>query len=106
MKMFIIVFSITVLSFAGVMLIKQFNSPTKIIKQTVLSTLRDPESAKFGPIAIQGQDACITVNAKNGYGGYTGEQGVWLHQNNQGVWFVRNTTAINYEVCKALILAD
>jgi hypothetical protein len=46
-------------------------------KQAVTRTLRDPDSAKFGPI-FEGNGSsgrkiiCGFVNARNGYGGYTG----------------------------------
>jgi hypothetical protein len=47
--------------------------------------LKDPDSAKFGEVAIVDNSqkdgngyamktACVTVNAKNAYGGYTGDQ--------------------------------
>lgn len=48
-------------------------------KQSVLATLSDPESAKFGTIIAVGDPAkpadsvaCGLVNAKNAYGGYVG----------------------------------
>lgn len=38
--------------------------------------LKDPESAKFGKFSISddGTAACGSVNAKNAFGGYTGER--------------------------------
>lgn len=54
-----------------------------LVEMAVRSTLRDPDSAKFGPIASyddrkMGADqvkvACGSVNAKNGFGGYTGDK--------------------------------
>jgi hypothetical protein len=47
------------------------------IKAAILPKLRDPESARFDvPVAAKQPDgsvtACGTVNAKNGFGGYTG----------------------------------
>lgn len=47
------------------------------IESRVIAKLKDPNSAKFGPL-IAGKDkdgslvACGTVNAKNSFGGYTG----------------------------------
>lgn len=46
-------------------------------KRAVTAVLKDPESAKFGyiyPSAAMINVACGTVNAKNSFGGYTGEQ--------------------------------
>jgi len=44
-------------------------------KQMILTTLKDPDSAKFGNVFF-GRKAtiCGTVNAKNSFGGYTGAQ--------------------------------
>lgn len=49
------------------------------VKQAVTRQLKDPESARFGPI-VGGKDAtgrsyaCGVVNAKNSFGGYTGDK--------------------------------
>lgn len=51
------------------------SSLVEIGQLAVLKSLKDPDSAKFG-YSYQGKDRftlCGTVNAKNGYGGYTGE---------------------------------
>lgn len=46
------------------------------VESQVKELLRDPQSARFGEITISkdGLVACGTVNAKNGMGGYAGEQ--------------------------------
>lgn len=42
-------------------------------RAAVLAGLRDPESARFGPLTPgKGAAWCGTVNARNGYGGMTG----------------------------------
>lgn len=42
-------------------------------RAAVTSQLRDPESARFGPLTRgRGGAVCGTVNARNGFGGYTG----------------------------------
>jgi hypothetical protein len=41
-------------------------------KATVIATLKDPDSARFGPITTDGKVICGTVNAKNAFGGYVG----------------------------------
>jgi hypothetical protein len=56
-----------------------FTEPTNdeviLIKSAVIKILNDPDSARFGEIAIlNNQCGCISVNAKNGFGGYTGTQ--------------------------------
>ena len=49
-------------------------------EQVVSSQLRDPDSAQFDPFDLRfhlvssGMIVCGTVNAKNGFGGYTGKQ--------------------------------
>lgn len=43
------------------------------VKAAVLAELKDPDSAKFGKFElIDDNHACIEVNAKNSYGGYSG----------------------------------
>lgn len=45
----------------------------------VLKGLNDPDSAKFGDILVIDQKgACVAVNAKNTFGGYTGYQQAML----------------------------
>jgi hypothetical protein len=53
---------------------------TAAVRKGVIAVLKDPESARFGSI-IAGQRTsspaivvCGFVNAKNSFGGYTGEQ--------------------------------
>lgn len=46
---------------------------------TVRASLKDPSSADFGQVVMRSKDAgisvaCGTVNAKNGFGGYSGPQ--------------------------------
>jgi len=65
-----------------------------IIKKWYMANLKDPESAKFISFskprkehaianqftheAIYGYTACATVNAKNSYGGYSGNKTDWF----------------------------
>lgn len=42
------------------------------MKEALKEELRDPYSAKFGEARVLGDMACLGVNAKNGFGGYTG----------------------------------
>lgn len=47
------------------------------IHDGVKQSLKDPDSAKFGEITEttgpMGKYACVTVNARNSFGGYTGD---------------------------------
>ena len=52
-------------------------------QKAVLAVLNDPESARFGAFNIveqgyRGIAACLTVNAKNGFGGYVGNREAML----------------------------
>ena len=58
----------------------------QLIKQAVLERLTDPDSAKFGKITVVKNNACATVNAKNKFGGYTGDKQVSLTKID-GQWF-------------------
>lgn len=74
----------------GVLLIVSFAligcSSDKALKEAVLDTLKDPDSAKFGEITYVGDGAaCVTVNAKNAMGGYTGNQQAFM-QKSGGKW--------------------
>lgn len=42
------------------------------IERQVAAALKDPGSAEFGETSIRRGVACGSVNAKNGFGGYTG----------------------------------
>jgi hypothetical protein len=42
-------------------------------KKALAQSLKDPDSAKFGDVRLIGKNgACIPVNAKNSFGGYSG----------------------------------
>ncbi len=65
-----------------------------LIKQYFSKTLKDPESVRYSEfstprkehaikkagekLAIYGYSACVLVNAKNSYGGYTGNKQYWF----------------------------
>ena len=46
------------------------------VEEAVRRTLRDPSSATFGKLTLNPEQdsACGNVNAKNGFGGYTGDE--------------------------------
>lgn len=52
----------------------------------VRAQLMDPESARFGSFYFneRTRKACLTVNAKNSMGGYTGDQQAYVDLGNKG----------------------
>ncbi len=72
------------------------------IKKAVRAKLKDPDSAKFGNEIIVQTRACISVNAKNSYGGYTGESIAHLKKNvGSDTWYVET---VEGEPCYATVL--
>ncbi len=56
------------------------------IKKITIQNLKDPDSAKFGDVQIiENRLACLTVNAKNSMGGFTGNQLAFLRKEG-GKW--------------------
>ncbi|MBL0352152.1 MAG: hypothetical protein IPP03_05670 [Dechloromonas sp.] len=62
----------------------------QLIKAHLSNSLKDPESARYGRFskprkehviksdeAVYGYSVCVPVNAKNSYGGYTGNHTFW-----------------------------
>jgi hypothetical protein len=51
------------------------SDPNAEARAAVLAALKDPESARFGPMtAGKPGTVCGTVNARNSFGGYTGNR--------------------------------
>ena len=59
-------------------------------EELVRSGLKDPESARFGEFYFnkETKKACLTVNAKNSMGGYTGDQQFALRRDDEGWTYV------------------
>jgi hypothetical protein len=57
------------------------------IKKAVVNVLKDPNSVIFGDIEVKNKMACLEVNAKNAFGGYTGKQEAMLSKV-EGKWLV------------------
>lgn len=58
------------------------------IQEAVRVSLKDPDSAKFGKLTqVNKSRACLTVNAKNALGGYTGDQVAYLAKS-ENKWVV------------------
>ena len=67
-------------------------------KKAVLKILKDPDSAKFGKFTIVNNMACLTVNARNSMGGYTGDQQATLTKLDKG-WFFLTIVELSHEGC-------
>lgn len=74
------------------------------VTDAVKAGLKDPDSAEFGAIDIRegpgGKWACVTVNARNSFGGYTGDQQVKLkHTAGEGWQWVGEPAEISHASC-------
>lgn len=79
-----------------------FSDESKI-QDAVRARLKDPDSARFGELTVVGKQACITVNAKNSMGGYTGDQQAYL-QEADGNWDVVDISSkLNHAACLQVI---
>lgn len=83
-------------------------SETGAVKDAITERLKDPSSAEFGEISIVegvgGKLACATVNARNSFGGYTGEQQITLkHMGDAGWMWVGDATETSHESCVRII---
>ncbi|MBC7948356.1 MAG: hypothetical protein H7Y42_10785 [Chitinophagaceae bacterium] len=68
-------------------------------RKAVLNGLKDPYSAKFGRFTQVNKDhACYTVNARNSYGGYTGNQEAFLFKSGNK-WLVLDIKEKSHEGC-------
>lgn len=71
------------------------------MKKAVRETLKDPDSAKFGEKFVIENRACISVNAKNSYGGYTGATNAHLKKLSNDNWYV---DTLDGKGCSELVL--
>jgi hypothetical protein len=71
------------------------------IKKAIRAKLKDPDSAKFGNEIVVQTRACISVNAKNSYGGYTGATIAHLKNLGSDNWYVET---FDGEPCYAHVL--
>ena len=68
-------------------------------KKAVLDGLKDPDSAKFGKFLLVNEThACLTVNAKNAMGGYTGDQQAFLKKDD-GKWRFVFSEEVSQKMC-------
>lgn len=75
-------------------------------QDAVREALRDPDSAKFGEFTSgsdgEGEWACLTVNAKNSFGGYTGDQQARLRRNGSRDWEVMSIAEVSQDTCVSI----
>ena len=77
------------IGFVCVLLLVGCGGDEAAAQKAVLGSLKDPASAKFGKFSPVGKKwACLTVNAKNSMGGYTGDQQAYLLKEGENSWFV------------------
>ena len=82
-----------------------YSQPTPDQKQElvniVLNSLKDPESAKFGDVVLidHGNGACVEVNARNAFGGYTGLQQAMLMKVDNIGWQLLDIRDVSLDVC-------
>ena len=71
-------------------------------EKAVREALKDPDSARFGEFYYNAdtKKACLTVNAKNSMGGYTGDQQAEMTKGEDG-WSVDAIAELDQETCKS-----
>lgn len=80
------------------------------IQNAVRASMLDPRSAIFGEMSFtaSGNSACVTINGKNTFGGYTGNQQAIVRKNPQtGTW--RSTAVtddLSHAQCMTAIVGD
>lgn len=67
--------------------LKPTEKEMEILENVVKKSLKDPDSAVFRDAYDLGKAACVEVNAKNSYGGFSGFQTALLFKTD-GVWKV------------------
>ena len=71
---------------AGSFLLAACDSTEAQAREDFRATMKDPDSAKFGRFQTKGSKACLEVNGKNAFGGYTGMQTAFLKRDEKGKW--------------------
>lgn len=72
-------------------------------EKAVKDSLKDPDSARFGKFYMNDKTraGCLTVNARNSMGGYTGDQQAFLVKGKDGMELV-DITGASEAGCKAI----
>lgn len=76
-------------------------SQQRSAEAAVRNNLKDPDSARFGDFYYNSKTrhACLTTNAKNTMGGYTGNQQFKLQRGDQG-WEIVSAEEIGFDECR------
>jgi hypothetical protein len=91
------------------------DATTADARRAVLAGLRDPESARFANVAVNGRGiVCGTINARNGFGGYTGAAGFYYDPSDRraviadlsGDWEAKGYQAVAFEAVGCSIGAE
>lgn len=73
------------------------------IRAAVREVLNDPESGRFGALSLVRSDrACQTVNAKNKFGGYTGDQQAMVLKL-EGRWYALHVADVSHDQCLTVV---
>lgn len=91
------------LSLAVLAALSGCNSQKSAAEAAVRKDLKDPDSAKFGELYYneKTRKGCLTVNAKNSMGGYTGDQQAYVTKGDKG-WEVGAIVDSPVEWCREL----
>jgi len=75
-------------------------------EEAVLENLKDPDSARFGDFYYnpKTKKGCLTVNAKNSMGGFTGDQQAYVENTDDG-WTNMAIAENSQDSCRA-VFAD
>ncbi|QHE86413.1 hypothetical protein [Hydrogenophaga sp. BPS33] len=75
------------------------------ITQAVQRSLIDPDSARFGDVLVlPNKHACVAVNSKNRFGGYTGFQMAFVSFL-EGSWHFMATKDVDFPKCASIIVS-
>lgn len=88
-------------------MMKAFRAPTagerQQITQAIKESLIDPESARFGDVLVlPNKYACVAVNSRNRFGGYTGFQMAFAVVM-EGSWQFVLTQDVTFEKCMSVL---
>lgn len=77
------------------------------MQAAVIASLNDPDSAKFGKMTqVDESNACLTVNAKNAMGGYTGDQQAYLTKSKSKWTVLQINGDLDHEGCITVMTKD
>lgn len=74
-----------------------------LVQAAIRARLKDPASAQFGAITVVAPNrACQTVNARNGFGGYTGDKQAFVMKLD-GNWHALKIEEVSHSNCVAIM---